>query len=250
MMCPSFTVAPLRALLGAALAAVPLFLQGCGVPMHTLGNWRSKESYLVKYEYIAPGEPASSAQLNSCTVKDLAVSLQCNGHGICEKWFEGAEGAPDIRFCQCESEWADPECRTQRKSQVKAFFLSLFFGPFGGDQFYLGFTRNGVLKLITLGGAGIWYLYDLVRIGSAPVLTADKFLVINDLHHAAFVLTVIMLMGVLGFGLSAWSISRQKNIKAREILLLGAEGPPAAHAAATYGSTAPNSFHGYGQPLY
>lgn len=238
---------PTRALSAAALAIASLSLQGCDIPKHTLGNWREKESYLVKYEYIAPGQDSSTAQLNSCSVKDLATSLQCNGHGTCEKWYEGAEGAPDIRFCNCDSRWADPECRTQRKSQLTAFVLSVFLGPFGADQFYLGFRRQGVLKLLTLGGAGIWYLYDLVRIGSAPVLTANKFELIGDLHHAAFVLTLIVLMGILGFALSAWSIARQRNIKAREILLLGASAP--TPAAASYGSMAPSGFTGYGQPL-
>lgn len=237
---------PKSGLVIAALVVLSVFLQGCKIPKHTLGNWRNKESYLTKYEYIAPGESSSTAQLNSCNVPDLAVSLQCNGHGTCEPWFQGVSGAPDISFCECDNSWADPECRTQRKSQLKAFMLSLFFGPFGADQFYLGFSFHGIIKLCTLGGFGTWYLYDLVRIGSSPVLTASKFEVIDDLHHAAFVLTLIVLMCTIGFTLSAWSISRQKGIKAREILLLGADGPSPAVPA--YG-TMSNSFSGYGQPL-
>ncbi len=52
------------------------------------------------------------------------------------------------------------------KSWLAALILSLVGGWLGLDQFYLGNVGLGVGKLITLGGAGIWWFVDLVLIAT------------------------------------------------------------------------------------
>ena len=50
------------------------------------------------------------------------------------------------------------------KSHVAAILLSFFLGGLGIHRFYLGYTWQGVVQLLTLGGLGIWVLIDFIRI--------------------------------------------------------------------------------------
>lgn len=46
------------------------------------------------------------------------------------------------------------------KDPTLALLLSFFFGSFAVDRFYIGNILLGVLKLITIGGLGIWTVID------------------------------------------------------------------------------------------
>ena len=50
------------------------------------------------------------------------------------------------------------------KSQIVAAVLCFFLGGLGIHRFYLGYTWQGIVQLLTGGGCGIWALIDFIRI--------------------------------------------------------------------------------------
>lgn len=194
-----------RSFVMAMLVLSMVMLQGCQmvIPRHQVGNWRAKPNYLNEYKYVAKGKPASEGTLNSCNIPSLPPTLQCNGRGYCKAFSESSiavqqSSTPPLAFCQCESDWADPECGTKRKSQRWAFFWSVSFGYLGADYFYLGYPLWGLGKLLTLGGCGTWWLIDIVRTGAGPVY-AQNFRVSNDLPHWLAIVIMVFLCMFSGF---------------------------------------------------
>jgi hypothetical protein len=50
------------------------------------------------------------------------------------------------------------------KSWLAAFLLCTFLGDLGIHRFYLGYTWQGVVQLLTGGGCGLWAFIDWIRI--------------------------------------------------------------------------------------
>jgi TM2 domain-containing membrane protein YozV len=42
--------------------------------------------------------------------------------------------------------------------------LAIVVGAYGVDRFYTGNITLGILKLITLGGCGVWWIIDIIMI--------------------------------------------------------------------------------------
>lgn len=59
------------------------------------------------------------------------------------------------------------------KSRGVATALAALLGPFGAHRFYVGKTGSGALMAATIGGLGVWWLYDLIVVAA------------GDFHDAA-----------------------------------------------------------------
>lgn len=56
---------------------------------------------------------------------------------------------------------------TDRKvNWVLTLIMSILFGGLGVDRFIMGQVGLGILKLITAGGCGIWWLIDVILIAT------------------------------------------------------------------------------------
>jgi len=86
---------------------------------------------------------------------------------------------PDVYGDDSEQEHESQEPEVSKRSRGVALGLCFFGGVFGLHRFYLEKPRTAVAMLLTFGGFGIWYLYDLVLIGSGEMRDAEDLPVRN-----------------------------------------------------------------------
>ncbi|WP_251043497.1 TM2 domain-containing protein [Arthrobacter sp. ISL-48] len=92
------------------------------------------------------------------------------------------------------------------KSFLTTWLLSLLLGVLGVDRFYLGKVGTGILKLVTIGGLGIWALIDLILIltnkardkQGLPLEGYDKHKKIALIVSAAFIVLSIIINAARG----------------------------------------------------
>jgi len=71
------------------------------------------------------------------------------------------------------------ECNwTEGYSRKTALLLSVTLGGFGADRFYLGHWQEGIGKLFSFGGLGVWTLVDVVLVATGYIGPADGSLYI------------------------------------------------------------------------
>ena len=116
------------------------------------------------------GKDSSETFAKSTTCENQS---DCN-NGRCVPKEEVINGeVQTVHKCECDKRYTDDQdgtpCVVEMKNKVTALLLSLIVGSFGADWFYLskgaaGYIVAGIFKLITLGGLGVWWLVDWIRI--------------------------------------------------------------------------------------
>lgn len=212
----------MRAVATGGLTLIAVSMQGCDISAsHSVPTWFVTIGYLKEFEVIPKGMSASDAIYNSCSDDSLDDDQICNGHGSCQEWSHGENATTS--FCACDRDFADPECRTRRKSQLTSFVLSLLLGCLGADMFYLGYYLYGAAKLATFGGFGIWWIIDIVRTGSAPVFAYDNYRLAADLDHWVFVFISVWFFLFLGYIFFTVIMGRLRKRRMRNKLFLEME---------------------------
>ncbi len=91
------------------------------------------------------------------------------------------------------------------KSFLVTWLLSLFLGVLGIDRFYLGKIGTGVLKLITLGGFGLWALIDLILVLTNSQRSKDGQLLAGYAESKTLAWVISIIVWLSGVGASSFS---------------------------------------------
>lgn len=98
------------------------------------------------------------------------------------------------------------------KDYVATLLLSVFLGIFGVDRFYLGKTKSGFVKLLTFGGMGYWWLFDMLmtlfgkqrdvwglRLAGYDRNKKKVWLAIGSIFAFSFAFSLVGLIGMAAF---------------------------------------------------
>lgn len=99
----------------------------------------------------------------------------------------------------------------QEKSPIIALLLGIFLGWAGMDRFYKGDMGLGILKLLTFGGAVIWWICDLFIVPSQ--IKQGNYSYFDKLQKILFILLLIIFIPLI-FSLATQTRSARQAAEA------------------------------------
>ncbi|CDS42700.1 TM2 [Echinococcus multilocularis] len=93
-------------------------------------------------------------------------SSECAQPGVARSYYVAQCHASPTVVCMGHREFLRmlPCVQESGKSYGTTVMLSLFLGGLGADRFYLGMWREGLGKLFTFGGLGVWSVVDFILV--------------------------------------------------------------------------------------
>lgn len=126
-----------------------------------LGDKTFKKEFQCLYCWQLPEDKYTCASNSSCKVNNRYLTLCTTNQTT---YCLGNREFKRYKRCNLESghKWST------------TVVLSILFGGFGVDRFYLGHWQEGVGKLFSFGGFGIWTLVDTILISIGYIKPADS----------------------------------------------------------------------------
>jgi TM2 domain-containing membrane protein YozV len=125
----------------------------------------------------AEGGPAAKRWSNRLTAAARA----------CSSGKARTDPVPDVRLIDFRRPWA----------------LSLLGGFFGADRFYLRRPVSGLIKLLTLGGAGFWWAADVLALALGSAVDGGGHPLMGRRSHRAAALGVSLVVILTVFALAS-----------------------------------------------